>query len=233
MNIAVKPLEISAAQLAEHRIFVASPQFGGQCHTIFCRGLADLALICGMYRIPFDHAYIWNESLIPRARNYLVDTFLGSPATHMMFIDSDIGFRAQDVLALLTLAVQNPEYEIIGAPYLKKEPGTGYAFNSGEIDMNAKDPVEVDGIGTGFMLIARGVFDKFRAAYPQYLYRPDCGPYDGSREIMQYFQAEIDQESRRYLSEDFWFSKRCAALGIRTWLCLWMKLRHAGSFIFE
>ncbi len=200
---------------------VASPQYGGQCHSIFARSLADLMYLCGRYKFLIDTCFYLNQSLITRGRNYCADTFLQSEATHLLFIDSDIGFQANDAMELLILSIQNPQYEIIGGPYKKKELDAGYAFNY-DVEFNpaSKEPVEVTGIGTGFMLIKREVFDK-------------DGPFDGSREIMQYFQAEIDQESKRYLSEDYWFSKRCKEIGIRTWLCPWMKLRHAGMFIFE
>jgi hypothetical protein len=159
-----------------------------------------------------------------------------SDASHLLFIDADIGFKAQDALELLILAAQNEQYEIIGGPYRKKEIGGGYAFNyDTEFDDNSKEPVEVTGIGTGFMLIKREVFEKFDKAFPQFMFKPDTGkpPFDGSRNIMQYFQAEIDPVSRRYLSEDYWFSHRCKELGIKTWLCPWMQLRHAGTYIFE
>ena len=95
-------------------------------------------------------------------------------------------------------------------------------------------PVEVKGIGTGFMMIRREVFQKFDKAFPQYRYLTDDdhAPFNG-KEIALYFQAEIDPVSRRYLSEDYWFSRRCQEIGVRTWLCPWMRLRHAGMFIFE
>ena len=227
--------EISASELGQHRLFLASPQFGGQCSTIFARSLADLAIVTGAYRIPFDTCFYMNESLITRARNYCVDSFLQTDAKHLMFVDADIGFVAQDILELLILQIQNSEYEIIGGRYKKKALGAGYAFNSSiPIDEASTEPVEVDGIGTGFMLIKREVFGKLDAAFPQFKYTTDDGvpPFDG-KEIMQYFQAEIDPVSKRYLSEDYWFSRRCKEVGIRTWLCPWINLRHAGTYIFE
>lgn len=58
------------------------------------------------------------------------------------------------------------------------------------------------------MMTRRATFEKFRDAFPQYMYKPDhvrTEHFDGSREIMQFFQAEIDPASKRYLSEDYWF----------------------------
>ena len=45
------------------------------------------------------------------------------------------------------------------------------------------------------MMIRKKTMEKFRDAYPQYLYKPDhvrTEHFDGTREITQYFQAEID-----------------------------------------
>ena len=51
-----------------------------------------------------DSFFIFNESLITRARNYLVDEFLRAEEfTHLMFIDSDINFNPKDVLSLAVL----------------------------------------------------------------------------------------------------------------------------------
>jgi hypothetical protein len=46
------------------------------------------------------------------------------------------------------------------------------------------------------------------------------------------FQAEVDPESKRYLSEDYWFCQKAQAIGLKTWLCPWMKLQHMGSYVF-
>src|SRR5208282_2171084 len=188
--------EISASELREHGLFVASPQFGGQCSTIFARSIADLAIVSGNWRFPLEPCFYMNESLIMRGRNNCVDAFLKqSKAQHLLFIDADIGFTAQDAMELLILQIQNPEYEIIGAPYKRKALNAGYAFDyKQDIDFGAKEPVEVWGIGTGFMLIRRDVFSRFSVKFPQYRYLSDDQPgdYESGKEVGMYFHAEID-----------------------------------------
>ena len=49
---------------------------------------------------------------------------------------------------------------------------------------------------------------------------------------MQYFQAEIDPVSKRYLSEDYWFCQKVQEAKLTTWLCPWMRLQHVGTMIF-
>jgi protein-L-isoaspartate(D-aspartate) O-methyltransferase len=68
------------------------------------------------YGIATKFSFLFNESLITRARNYLVDEFLHrSDCTHMLFLDSDISFDPKDVIALLAL-----DKDVIGGPYPKK-----------------------------------------------------------------------------------------------------------------
>jgi hypothetical protein len=255
-------INVPVEKLRENKLFIATPMYGGQCAGMFAKSTADLSALCTNYNIPLQFYYLFNESLITRARNYCVDEFMRSDAQHLMFIDSDIGFNPQDVLALMALQAQEPEkYSIIGGPYPKKciswekiklavdkgiadqDPNVlerfvgDYVFNpkngSGSIPIN--EPVEVLEIGTGFMMIHKSALQKFADKYPEYLYRPDhvrTEHFDGTREIMMFFQAEVDPKSKRYLSEDYWFCQKAQEAGIRTWFCPWMKMQHVGSYIF-
>jgi hypothetical protein len=235
--------------------------YGGICGGQYCKSTADLSAMAAQYGMDVRFFYLFNESLITRARNYLVDEFLRSDCTHLMFIDSDIGFDPNDVIALSVIAAEGSDKEIVCGPYPKKciawekikravdkgfadknpeilEKYVGdYVFNpkegTGSIPLD--EPVEVLEGGTGFMMIQRSALEKFAAAYPQYSYLPDhvrTEHFDGTREILQYFQAEIDPKSKRYLSEDYWFCQKMWDINVKTWLCPWMKLQHTGSYVF-
>lgn len=215
-------IKVPIAELQKHKIFLATPMYGGQCAGMFNRSIADLSAICTHYKIPLEMHYLFNESLITRARNYCCDAFMRSDATHLMFIDSDIGFNANDVIALLALSIGNPDYDVIAAPYPKKciawekiklavnkgfadeDPNVlerfvgDYVFNpksgTGEIPINR--PAEVMEAGTGFMMIKKTTFEKYQKAFPEYWYRPDhvrTEQFDGSRKIMAYFDCIIDR----------------------------------------
>jgi len=179
-----------------------------------------------------------------------------------MFIDSDIGFRPNDVLSLLGIQTLQPdEYDIMTGPYpkktiawekVKKAVEMGKAENPLDLDFYTADyvfnpakghtsfridrPVEVSEGGTGFMLIPREVLEKYRDAYPELRYIPDhvrTKNFDGSREITAFFDCEIDPVSKRYLSEDYFFCQKARAIGIKLHMCPWMELQHVGSYIFK
>jgi hypothetical protein len=255
-------IKIDIENLKKRGLFVATPMYGGMCAGMFAKSTADLSAICTQYGIPIQMYYLFNESLITRARNYCCDEFMRSSAQHMLFIDADIGFNPQDVIAMMALQANEPEkYNIIGGPYPKKciswekiklavdkgmadeDPNAldkfvgDFVFNpkGGQQSIKIDEPCEVLEIGTGFMMIEKGAMQKFADTYPQYLYKPDhvrTEHFDGSREIMMYFQAEVDPASKRYLSEDYWFCQKAQGAGISTWFCPWMKLQHVGSYIF-
>jgi hypothetical protein len=251
-------IEVPVAELQKHKIFVATPMYGGQCFGSYTKSILDLSRVCTQYGIECQFSFLFNESLITRARNYLVDEFLRSESmTHLMFIDSDIDFNPMDVIALL--AMKKP---IIGGPYPKKciawenvydaaryglvpsedrgklaDFAGDFVFNPapGATEIKLDAPAEVLEIGTGFMLVERSVFQTFSQTYPNYWYTPDhnrSAAFDGSRKIYQYFQAEIEPERNRYLSEDYWFCQKARQAGISVWLAPWMNIKHHGSMIY-
>jgi len=254
-------IEISIDELRKKKVFLATPMYGGQCAGMYTKSIADMSALFAKYGIPLQLYYLFNESLITRARNYCVDEFLRSDATHLMFIDSDIGFNPQDVLAMLSLMTDESPYDVLGGPYPKKciswekikqavdkgvadeDPSTldryvgDYVFNPkyGQKEIPLGEPVEVLELGTGFMMIKRNVFERYRQAYPELSYKPDhvrTEHFDGTREIHAYFDCIIDPESKRYLSEDYNFCYHVTKMGGKNFLCPWMKLQHVGSYIF-
>lgn len=256
-------IKVEIEELRKRKLFVATPMYGGQCHGTYCRSVADLTAMCVKYGIEMRVYYLFNESLITRARNYCVDEFLRSDSTHMMFIDSDIGFNPNDVLSLLALQSDESPYDIIGGPYPKKciswekivqavnkgvadeNPGElekyvgDFVFNpiidAGQTEIKLNEPAKVLEIGTGFMMIKRKVFDEYKAAYPQYSYKPDhvrTAAFDGTREIHAYFDCIIDPATKRYLSEDYMFCQNVIKMGGTIWLCPWMELQHTGTYTF-
>lgn len=215
-------IKIPISEIQKRKVFLAVPMYGGQATGMFTRSVMDLSAMCAAHGVQLQVYFLFNESLITRARNYCVDEFMRSDATHLMFIDSDIGFDPKDVFALLALASESSPYDVIGGPYPKKtiswekiklavDKGVAdknpnvlenfvgdYVFNpSGkqrEIPLNR--PVEVLEIGTGFMLIRRKTLENYAKTYPSLFYRPDhvrTEHFDGRRKIQAAFDVVIDR----------------------------------------
>jgi len=249
-------ISVKVDELRKNKIFVATPMYGGQAHGMYVKSCLDLQTTMQQYGIECKFSFLFNESLITRARNYLVDEFLRSGYTHLLFIDSDIHFNPKDVITLLAL-----DKDVIGGPYPKKSINWGniahaarthpslnpkeletivgeYVFNvvKGTQQFSVSDPLNVLEIGTGYMMVKRHVFDKFKEAYPEFRYKPDhVGQehFDGSRYIHAYFDTVIDPDSHRYLSEDYMFCQWWRKIGGEIWLCPWMQTQHIGTYPFS
>ena len=255
-------IKVNVEELKKNKLFIATPMYGGMAHGLYIKSCLDLQMTMNKYGIETKFSFLFNESLITRARNYLADEFLRSEYTHMMFIDSDIHYSPQDVIALMAL-----DKDVIGGPYPKKsinwanvaaaarnhpdlEPKElenlvgEYVFNvvKGTSSFQVSDPLEVLEIGTGHMMIKRHVFEKMKDAYPTIQYNPDHvgqANFDGSRYIHAYFDTVIDSAdsitgggSERYLSEDYMFCQMWRKIGGTIHLCPWMKTQHIGTYAF-
>jgi hypothetical protein len=253
--------ELDIQKLRTKKLFVATPMYGGQCHGAYTKAITDLMILCTKYGIEAKLFFIFNESLVQRARNYLTDEFVRSGYDHMIFIDSDIHFEPQDVLVMMHFAASRDDMDVVCGPYPKKAISwekikvavdKGYAdknpnqleefvgdfvFNpaDGVTQFRIDEPIEVKESGTGFMLITREALQKYDKAFPGQSYKPDhvrTANFDGSREIMAYFDCVICPDTKRYLSEDYMFCQWMRKAGGKVWLLPWMRLKHAGSYIF-
>ena len=255
-------IQVKVEDLKNHKVFIATPMYGGMAHGMYVKSCLDLQSTLGKYGIETKFSFLFNESLITRARNYLVDEFLRSGYTHLLFIDSDVHYNPEDVVALLAL-----DKDVIGGPYPKKSINWGnvaeaarkhpnmnpreleklvgeYVFNvvKGTSQFQVTEPLEVMEIGTGYMLVKRHVFDKMAVKYPNIRYKPDHvgqSNFDGSRYIHAYFDTVIDSKESitgggtdRYLSEDYMFCQMWRKMGGEIWLCPWMKTQHIGTYAF-
>jgi hypothetical protein len=245
------------------KLFVATPQYGGMNCGLFMKSCLDLQLLCTQYRVEVRFAFIFNESLITRARNYLVSQFLDTDFTHFLFIDADVHFQPQDVLDLLIR-----DLDVAGGPYPKKsinfknvalaarkhpdlnpqelEKVVGdYVFNcvKGTERIKVGEPVEVLEIGTGFMMIRRDMFDKFKDAYPTLRFKPDFigqSDFNPNKWIHIFFDTHVDAPDSltgggtyRYLSEDYFFCQLVRKMGGKVFLCPWMMTTHIGTYGFQ
>jgi len=100
--------------------------------------------------------------------------------------------------------------------------------------------IEVLDAGTGFMLIKRGVLEQMITAFPEIKYVRDMTSLNADGSIdrttdTQYalFDGSIDEESRRYLSEDYTFCRRWQKIDGKIWTDPEIVLNHVGTHVFR
>ncbi len=252
-------LEVKLEDLRKEKIFIATPCYGGQLTEAYFRSTIRLLTFCNQYQIPIAFGTIANESLVTRARNVLVAYFLQSDFTRLMFIDADIEFQVEDVIKLIA---HNKEVAVGAYPKkgvnwqriresVKQtdQPfddkaiasfGSDYAINFKFINREAKQIAIENGLirlhdgATGFMMIKREVIQKMIEKYPELKYNNDLNtPPELNPHFYAFFDTMIDPKDKRYLSEDYTFSRRWQDIGGEIWLDPSISLNHYGSFNFQ
>lgn len=170
------------------------------------------------------------DSLVSRARNTLTADFLASDATHLLFIDSDIIFSADQVARIMAHSE-----DIVGGFYPKKQSGEVQWVCNGHLtptEPRADGLQSVRYMGTGFLRISRRVFIAMIEAFGDQLrYTTDHHPrceYD----FWSVGTYQYPDGSRRFLSEDWFFCQRALDLGFTVWGDTRIVLRHVGQAIY-
>lgn len=163
---------------------------------------------------PKPEFYFNSGSLITQLRNECVEHFRAGSWTHLFFIDSDIGFEPEAFLRLLFSG-----FDVVAAPYSFRSDDTltqgGFAVDGvGEPDDNGF--AIVDHAPTGFMCIARSVFERMAASGT------------GRHEFFDTMRIGDD-----YLTEDFAFCRRWRDCGGTVHLDTRASLSHQGTKLYQ
>jgi hypothetical protein len=224
--------------------------YGGMTTGVYTQSLISMVGHLSSLGHKVSCAFMFNESLIQRARNNMAHQFLKTDADYLFWIDADIKFRSEDALKMLIA-----DKDVIGGIYPKKEINwqmvreaavagkenlqnfTGsFVVNiinpdQGNVVVRQDQPCEVAALGTGFMLIKRHVFEKLKKRVKKF--RNDMSALAHGEEIYEFFGVPIDKESGRLLSEDYDFCHKWRKAGGKVYAAPWCQLGHMGSYLFE
>ncbi|WP_321800274.1 hypothetical protein [Caballeronia sp. J97] len=241
-------------------LYIATPSYGGCAATCYINGLLDLLSSGPQHGLAFTVGFNNFESLITRARNAMAANFLADERfTHLMWIDSDIGFTAADVLRLVQadrpVAAGVYPMKVDGWPQsgLNEALPAGtrradFQTRFGRFPVSTKvaaDAPDADGFlevvdaPTGFMLIKREVLLDLKQHFAELRYKPYASDSNFAASAgnddchYAFFDTMIDSETGRYLSEDYAFCRRMAVLGVRPVIDTRSRLVHQGSMKFE
>jgi len=236
------------------KIFLGTPMYGGQCYGHYAQSVFKLQLALNERQWGLNYSFMFNESLINRARNAIARLFLKGDSTHLLFIDADICFEAQDIAAMIEADVDvicglYPKKEInwqsvagamqrnVPIEQLKNHTGS-FVVNlmggASSITIPQNKPFEIMAGGTGCMLIKRHVFEKLAEVTPTYT--NDVLDLSGNltnEKIHNFFNVSICPESNRLLSEDYHFCIEWQKIGGKVHAAPWAKLSHIGTYPFE
>ena len=234
------------------------PMYGGLLSEATMHGLLQLQQWSYERGVGFRFQSMGNASLITRARNTIVSMMMDQQdyvATHLLFIDADIGFSAQNIERLLC-----SEKDVACGVYprkhiylekikkiLEETPNAtpdeiearalGYNINfDNPNDLRGENGFfKVNEAATGMMLVKREVFRTMFKKFPERKYETDQivnGTHYRSDNCYDLFAVGPYETlgQKRYLSEDYYFSRLWTEhCGGEIWADLAMPLTHFGN----
>lgn len=214
-------------------IFLSAPCYGGQAHTLFMRSLLVLRPACAERGVGYSVELGGGEALIGRGRAAAMAKFLAGQATHLLFVDADIGFPPDAVFRLLDAG-----RDVVGGAYPKKlQPPSGpMAFEFEPLPgarPSADGLLQVASAGTGFLMISRSAAQRVAAAHPELMARLGDMHELGIAEAAMVFDSLVEPDTDRYLSDYQAFCHRWRALGGEVWLDPTSGLSHVGAVVHE
>jgi hypothetical protein len=233
-----------------YSLVVGTPCFGGQVSRLYTVSL--LKLQKEFFRRGWSLGFLLEagDALIPRARQTIVGHFLEDPrATHLLFIDADIGFEPEQVVRLLELgadftaaayplkridwdqmpaAVQAGRAPLESATLsyvVERETAGGLVTRDGFVKSRYA--------GTGFLMVSRSALAAMIERYPELRYSHEFRS-DAGQQRSALFNCIIDQAAGgQLLSEDYSFCRRWTDMGGEIWVDHLSRLEHVGLMTYR
>jgi hypothetical protein len=233
----VKMMESSGVDLGKApdltgiSVMIGTPCGSGQYERLYVHGLINTMNMLKQFGAEVVHGEIPYVSDVALARNMVFGMFLRSNCTHLMFIDDDMGWQAQDVVRLL---LAKKDFVAVAGP--RKVYPPSYAVNVSDEHGRAA-PVQMDeetgfltgryvGIGMAFTLLTHEGVERMADAYKDLTFVAASG-----REEIGVFTPMVT--NRRYLSEDFAYCHRWHQIGGKIFVASDVALQHVGSHVWE
>jgi hypothetical protein len=214
-------------------IFVATPAFNNKVNTEFALSLIALNILLKENGVSITNTLNSSGSLLVAERNRIVEDFYRSEATHLLCIDSDLGFPAEAVLAML-----NADKEFIAGVYpARSEDKTNEylirpKLNDNSIIVQEGHLLSAEYIPAGFMLLSRSAVQKMRDKFPELYYQPRMEERKDEHAYL-FFNTEVYEGE--FWGEDYVFCRRAREAGIDIWVDPLIQFDHNGKIgmLFE
>lgn len=215
------------------KICIATPFYEQKAWTPYTRSLIITGKLLDAIGVEWDWLDLSGDSYIDRARNTLCARFLDTDAEALVFVDSDMEWKADGFARLITAPAWA---EVVGGAYpLKNDWGRWSSIpveREGQVVGRARPDngwlLEAEVISAGFMMVRRGVLERMRDAYPELAYEDaSADPSQPDRRHFGWFNCPI-RDGRRY-GEDYEFCHRVREMGAKLWIEPNINFGHYGT----
>ena len=207
------------------KLMIATPAYDGKVHVQYAVALSETILLLAQNNIEVKINIPTSGSLLVAERNRILMAFMDSDCTHLLCIDSDLGWPAQAVLAL----IKHDEEFIAGVYPSRGENSFTFRAKLNEdssVVKNSKNLLGMQYIPAGFMMIKRSVIEKMQQKFPELYYEPKAESLKFAKG-WYFFATEIWEGE--FWGEDYTFCRKARECGVDIWCDPLIEFDHAGT----
>ena len=238
----IKNKEMKTLKGVKYGLYIATPFYSEDVKVQYMESMISTHNTMNKAGIRIVNQFLYNTSLITKARNECISNFMNkTDLDYFLFIDSDISWDGNDIIKLMNYdkplvcgtypkkhlnwmeiqkAIMNNEVETSKNLIEKTSEYTIYEKEGAKL----KDGLlEVNRVGTGFMMIKRDLIKKLAKKYKELMYD------EKGEKGYGFFESSI--MDGQHLSEDYSFCERVKSIGEKVYIDPSIELSHHGGNI--
>ena len=202
------------------KVLIATPCLDGKVDAWFVNSLYESTKLGLQNNIMFQPIFLAYESILPMARNELLNLAYQQEYDDLVFIDDDEEWKAEVLLEI----VQSPK-DVVAVPVVNKSDKK-VEYNVYGINKNP-DPTDgylkIDRCGTGFLKLSKNVIKDLWESNPECTFR-------GKK--LKYI-CEYSLINGGFVGEDIMLCRKIQELGYQIWINPKHTVSHIGTKKFK
>ena len=225
------------------KLIIATPFYEMRGFSPYIVSLVNTCKLLTLLGIDWDYWEVSGDSYVERAKNTIVNKFLeDEDATDLLMIDSDMSWNPDAVVKILNC----PEEIVVGSYPMKnawnrwasnakyQDDEDGKSYTVGRVLEDGSALIEGGDLAGGFVRIRRGPLERYKAFFPDKVYRDLGADQDKPDRIYTEFYAcerynplGAGEVPTRF-GEDRTFSRRLKEMGEKWWIYTNITFGHYG-----
>lgn len=205
---------------------IATPAYDGKVNIPYSLSYANTLVLLTSKGIKVTPLIVSSGSLLVAERNKILESFWESDCTHLLCIDSDLGWPAEAVLAML-----KADKEFIAGVYPARCDSNLFLFrpvlNKNGTIVTENHLLKMEYIPSGFMLLKRSLIKKMRDKFPKLKFEPKNKEAVNANAGYCLFDTEVWRGE--FWGEDFVFCRRARQAGAEIWVDPLIEFDHDGT----
>lgn len=204
------------------RVLIATPCLYGKVDAYYVHSLCESIKLGLKNDFAMNPVFLANESILPMARNELINLAYQQSYDAMVFIDDDEYWDPKSLINIL----QSPK-DVVCLPVVNKgDKNIQYNvfFNENtKVESDKDGYIKVNGIGSGFMKLSRKAIVDLWQSSPEIVFR------NKTLKLV----CDYEMQNGKFVGEDLVLCKKLTEMGYTLWVNPRHTVAHMGPKMYK